>query len=406
MSLTYVVVRGFRTLCLERQREASDTGGLYADYSDVIREPVDLGTIRERLNQEGCGGYQTLADVTEDVQLVFKNAMTYNIEKSQIHEDAGESLKAFEADLAATLERVCTKGVEALQDKADQDAAGGKDKLEDAGKGDMLADSGLRPQYLPPQVVAGVLQSKLEEWDRRQNWSDSFDRAVPLPAGWTTVNDFKSAKVYYWNKSLAANQPNSTTWDQPKPPSVAMPWSMPLQPRPKAGDAPAVGSAHAQEVGMAVDDGVQQGAPVQVKTELQQVVDSAVAMQVDGVQQLAGNVPGGGGGEQESLQPSADAAAQQSVDVKVKLDGAPRAASAQQGRIPQAKHLPSPYLDRCDALTSAAPGPIALHPARYRAESPRRSLRADLGRYYCPIFCCWRPLNVSDNAGGVRYYGR
>ena len=36
----------------------------------------------------------------QDVVLVFKNAMTYNGEKSQIYEDAAEGLKAFEADLA------------------------------------------------------------------------------------------------------------------------------------------------------------------------------------------------------------------------------------------------------------------------------------------------------------------
>jgi hypothetical protein len=79
-----------------------------ADYTDVIREPIDLGSIRQRLD-DGYPGYVTLGDVAADVVLVFKNAMTYNGEKSQIYDNAAECLKDFEADLAQTVLDVCVK---------------------------------------------------------------------------------------------------------------------------------------------------------------------------------------------------------------------------------------------------------------------------------------------------------
>ena len=58
------------------------------DYLEIIQEPVDLGTIKDYL--EG-GAFETVADFAEHVRLMFKNALTYNPDGSQVHRTATES---------------------------------------------------------------------------------------------------------------------------------------------------------------------------------------------------------------------------------------------------------------------------------------------------------------------------
>lgn len=47
------------------------------DYHDVIRQPMDLGTIKERLT-ESPPAYHNAAEVLKDVQQVWSNCRTYN----------------------------------------------------------------------------------------------------------------------------------------------------------------------------------------------------------------------------------------------------------------------------------------------------------------------------------------
>lgn len=51
------------------------------DYYDVIKKPIDLGLIAQRLEQ---GYYTTVEMWKNDMNLVWKNAQTYNPEKSII----------------------------------------------------------------------------------------------------------------------------------------------------------------------------------------------------------------------------------------------------------------------------------------------------------------------------------
>lgn len=63
------------------------------DYFQVIKEPMDLGTIRQNLE----GGYYDDTSVFADhVRLVFKNAMLYNAAHSQVHIFAVKLLEDFE----------------------------------------------------------------------------------------------------------------------------------------------------------------------------------------------------------------------------------------------------------------------------------------------------------------------
>lgn len=65
------------------------------DYFDVIKKPMDLGTISRRLDN---GSYHAFDDFKSDVRLTFENAMKYNDENSVVHEMAKELKKKFDTD--------------------------------------------------------------------------------------------------------------------------------------------------------------------------------------------------------------------------------------------------------------------------------------------------------------------
>jgi hypothetical protein len=60
------------------------------DYLHVIKQPMDLGTISKRLNDQE---YKRIEDFVEDVRLVWKNCKRYNNETLDIHKTA-QSLEA------------------------------------------------------------------------------------------------------------------------------------------------------------------------------------------------------------------------------------------------------------------------------------------------------------------------
>jgi E1A/CREB-binding protein len=74
------------------------------DYFDVIKRPMDLGTIQKRL--EG-GNYHHIEDFHCDVNLTFENAMTYNAEGSVVHTMAKDMKTQFVSDYKKLL--VCLK---------------------------------------------------------------------------------------------------------------------------------------------------------------------------------------------------------------------------------------------------------------------------------------------------------
>lgn len=77
------------------------------DYFLRIKRPMDLGTVKSRLQR---GFYKNMESVTADIHLVFKNALTYNAANHAIHLIAKTMKADFESDLAA-LEEKCTREV-------------------------------------------------------------------------------------------------------------------------------------------------------------------------------------------------------------------------------------------------------------------------------------------------------
>ncbi|KAL6856871.1 hypothetical protein ACP4OV_018253 [Aristida adscensionis] len=64
------------------------------DYFDIVKEPMDLGTIQKKLN---AGMYATPRDFAADVRLTFGNAMAYNPVNNDVHVMAKTLNKTFEA---------------------------------------------------------------------------------------------------------------------------------------------------------------------------------------------------------------------------------------------------------------------------------------------------------------------
>jgi Bromodomain/Bromodomain extra-terminal - transcription regulation len=64
------------------------------DYFQVIKHPMDLGTVKEKLSS---GSYMTPSGFASDVRLTFFNAMTYNPSGNDVHVMADVMSKFFEA---------------------------------------------------------------------------------------------------------------------------------------------------------------------------------------------------------------------------------------------------------------------------------------------------------------------
>ena len=73
------------------------------DYFEVIKKPMDLGTIRKKLDN---GVYTKLEEFEHHVHLVFYNAMMYNPEGSVVYNFAKEMKTKFEQDYEVLMQQV------------------------------------------------------------------------------------------------------------------------------------------------------------------------------------------------------------------------------------------------------------------------------------------------------------
>jgi hypothetical protein len=58
---------------------------LYPDYYKIIAQPVALDTVKKKLDEKV---YKHLREVRGDLNLIFRNAKTYNVKGSGIYIDA------------------------------------------------------------------------------------------------------------------------------------------------------------------------------------------------------------------------------------------------------------------------------------------------------------------------------
>jgi len=73
------------------------------DYFHVIKRPMDLGSIKKRL-ENGC--YHTLEDFEGDVNLTFDNAMLYNQEGSVVHNMAKDMKTEFASEYKVLMKQL------------------------------------------------------------------------------------------------------------------------------------------------------------------------------------------------------------------------------------------------------------------------------------------------------------
>jgi E1A/CREB-binding protein len=77
------------------------------DYFEVIKKPMDLGTIKKK-SEAGC--YHDLDQFKDEVLLCFENAMTYNAEKTPVYNMAVDMRKAFQKVRPSESERSSIPG--------------------------------------------------------------------------------------------------------------------------------------------------------------------------------------------------------------------------------------------------------------------------------------------------------
>ncbi|KAI5575209.1 hypothetical protein POPTR_010G219200v4 [Populus trichocarpa] len=76
------------------------------DYYEVIDKPMDFSTIKNQMEAKDGTGYKNVREISADVRLVFKNAMKYNDERSDVHVMAKTLLGKFEEKWLQLLPKV------------------------------------------------------------------------------------------------------------------------------------------------------------------------------------------------------------------------------------------------------------------------------------------------------------
>uniref|UniRef100_A0A7S1TWM5 Bromo domain-containing protein n=1 Tax=Phaeomonas parva TaxID=124430 RepID=A0A7S1TWM5_9STRA len=82
--------------------------GLF-DYPQIIKHPMDLGTVRQKLNNKE---YRTASECAEDIRLVWRNCMTYNQDGSDFYKIAERFSKKFETKFAPVAKAEARESVE------------------------------------------------------------------------------------------------------------------------------------------------------------------------------------------------------------------------------------------------------------------------------------------------------
>jgi hypothetical protein len=98
-----------------------------ADYLDVIKHPMDLGLVKDKLQESK---YSIPKTMVRDVRLVFENACAYNDKTHPVHKDALKLQKKFEKawkDVEAQLEELVAERQAKEEEKERRRAGEGDD---------------------------------------------------------------------------------------------------------------------------------------------------------------------------------------------------------------------------------------------------------------------------------------
>ncbi|KAK9093354.1 hypothetical protein Syun_028265 [Stephania yunnanensis] len=85
----------------------------------VIAKPMDLTKIKNQMEAKDGTGYKNIRDIYSDVRLVFKNAMTYNEERSDAYVMAKTLLEKFEEKWLQLLPKVVEEEAKRKEEEAE-----------------------------------------------------------------------------------------------------------------------------------------------------------------------------------------------------------------------------------------------------------------------------------------------
>ncbi|KAK7380748.1 hypothetical protein VNO78_33265 [Psophocarpus tetragonolobus] len=93
------------------------------DYFEVIDKPMDFSTIKNQMEAKDGTGYKHVREICADVRLVFKNAMKYNDERSDVHVMAKTLLSKFEEKWLQLLPKVTEEETRREEEEAEAQLA-------------------------------------------------------------------------------------------------------------------------------------------------------------------------------------------------------------------------------------------------------------------------------------------
>ncbi|CAI2380146.1 unnamed protein product [Moneuplotes crassus] len=93
------------------------------DYPVIIQNPMDIGTVREKLKKEE---YKTMKEWDEDISLIWNNCKVYNRSGSDIYKQA-EFMERLYKKKVGQLKNELVSGDEAMADKSDEETDGDDD---------------------------------------------------------------------------------------------------------------------------------------------------------------------------------------------------------------------------------------------------------------------------------------
>ncbi|KAK2420473.1 transcription factor GTE6 [Trifolium repens] len=97
-----------------------DVAGLgLNDYYEIIDKPMDFNTIKNQIEAIDGTGYKHIREICADVRLVFKNAMKYNDERSDVHVMAKTLLEKFEEKWLQLLPKVTEEETRREEEEAE-----------------------------------------------------------------------------------------------------------------------------------------------------------------------------------------------------------------------------------------------------------------------------------------------
>ncbi|XP_019193459.1 PREDICTED: transcription factor GTE4-like isoform X3 [Ipomoea nil] len=166
------------------------------DYHDIIKHPMDLGTIKTRLSQNW---YKSPREFAEDVRLVFRNAMTYNPKGQDVHVMAEQMSKIFEEKWAAI--------------EADLNPNWSLQVYHDSGLPTPTSRKTAPPSFVSAPVPASVLAPQMRTFDRSESITRSVDTKMkpsfhyrtPVPKKPKAKDPNKRDMTYEEKQKLSTN---------------------------------------------------------------------------------------------------------------------------------------------------------------------------------------------------------